>query len=349
MNSTRLLALIASLLQAATSGCSTAKFYSQAIHGQAEILRKARPAAVVMQDAKVSREVRRKLALTQEVRRFAEEQLGLPADRQYDRYTDLGRRYVTWVVHAAPEFSVEGKTWWYPLLGSLEYRGFFSKSAAEEEAANLRSKGYEVHVGGVEAYSTLGWFRDPVLNTFFHSTDAELGELLFHELTHVQLFLPGDTDFNEAFATANAEHGVRRWLESKGNRPVQARYEASLAKDREIIRLLLQTREKLKRLYLSESRSVAQMRREKAAILQQMREEYAQVRGRWRGDSRYDRTFAKPWNNARLNTVATYYDLVPGFHRLLEAKRGDLKAFYVAVEAMRTMTKTERRAALGGG
>jgi predicted aminopeptidase len=194
----------------------------------------------------------------------------------------------------------------------------------------------------------LGWFRDPVLNTFFHSTDAELAELLFHELTHVKLFLPGDTDFNEAFATANAEHGVRRWLKSRGDRPALARYETSLAKDREIIRLLLQTREKLKRLYLSKSCTVAQMRRGKAVILQQMREEYAHIRARWRGDSRYDRSFAKPWNNARLNTVATYYDLVPGFERLLEAKQGDLKSFYAAVEAMRTMTKTERRAALGG-
>ena len=351
MNSTcrSLLALIVSVLVVATAGCSTVKFYSQAIQGQAEIMGKARPVAVVMRDEKVSVEVRRKLALTQEVRRFAEEQLSLPAHRQYDRYTDLGRPYVSWVVYAAPEFSVEGKTWWYPLLGPLEYRGFFSKSAAEEEAANLRSKGCEVYVGGVKAYSTLGWFRDPVLNTFFQSTDAELAELLFHELTHVKHFRPGDTDFNEAFATANAEHGVRRWLKSKGDRPALARYEASLAKDREIIRLLLQTREKLNRLYLSKSSTVAQMRRGKAAILQQMREEYARIRARWRGDSRYDRTFAKPWNNARLNTVATYYDLVPGFERLLEAKRGDLKSFYAAVEAMRTMTKMERRAVLGGG
>jgi predicted aminopeptidase len=346
MNCTRR-SLLAFIVVAATSGCSTAKFYSQAIHGQAEILRKARPTVVVMRDPKGSSEVRRKLALTREVRRFAKEQLGLPAHRQYDRYTDLGRRYVSWVVYAAPEFSVEGKTWWYPLLGNLKYRGFFAKSAADEEAANLRAMGYEVFVGGVKAYSTLGWFRDPVLNTFFQSTDAELAELLFHELTHVKLFLPGDTDFNEAFATANAEYGVRRWLKSKGDRRTLDRYEASLAKDREIIRLLLQTRKKLKRLYLSKCCSVAQMRRGKGAILQTMREEYAQIRTRWRGDSRYDRTFGKPWNNARLNTVATYYDLVPGFERLLEAKRGDLTAFYAAVEAMGTMTKTERRAVLG--
>lgn len=355
MNRTRrsLLAWIVGLLVVATSGCSTAKFYAQAIHGQAEILWKARPAAVVMRDPKVSGEVKRKLALTQEVRRFAKQQLGLPADRQYDRYTDLGRRYVSWVVYAAPEFSVEGKTWWYPLVGPLEYRGFFSQQAAEEEAAKLRAKGYEVDVGGVEAYSTLGWFRDPVLNTFFQSTDAELAELVFHELTHVKLFLPGDTDFNEAFATAVAEHAVRRWLEAKGDRAALARYEASLAKDREVIRLLLRTREKLQRLYLSkpgepgEPGRVAQMRRGKAAILRTIREEYARIRARWGGASRYDRTFAKPWDNARLNTVATYYDLVPGLERLLAAKRGDLNAFYAAVEAMRTMTKAERRAALG--
>ncbi len=344
-----LLALIASILCSATSGCSTAKFYAQAIQGQTEILAKARPAAVVMRDEKVAGEVRRKLALTQEARRFAEEQLGLPSHRQYDRYTDLGRRYVSWVVYAAPEFSVEGKTWWYPFLGHLEYRGFFSKSAADEKAANLRAQGYEVYVAGVEAYSTLGWFRDPVLNTFFYSTDAELAELLFHELTHVKLFLPGDTEFNEAFATANAENAVRQWLKAEGDHQTLAHYEASLAKDREIVRLLLRTREKLKRLYLSNSRHVEQMRRERAAILRRMREEYAQIRARWRGDSRYDRTFAKPWNNARLNTVATYYDLVPGFERLLKAKRGDMKAFYSAVKAMRRMTKEERRAALGRG
>jgi len=341
-----LVAAIVSILAAAMPGCSTAKFYTRAIEGQAEILGKARPVAVVVRDERVSAEVKRKLALTQEVRRFAQERQGLPADRVYDRYSDLGRRYVSWIVHAAPEFSVEGKTWWYPLLGQLEYRGFFSKGEAEDEAANLRAKGYEVYVGGVAAYSTLGWFRDPVLNTFFHSTDAELAELLFHELTHVKLFLPGDTDFNEAFATANAEHAVGRWLEAKADRPALARYEASLAKDREIIQLLLHTREKLKLLYLSESGNAPQMRRGKAATLQQMREEYAQIRARW-GDSRYDRSFAQPWNNARLNTVATYYDLVPGFKRLLKTHRGNLNAFYAAVAAMRTMTKAERRAALG--
>jgi predicted aminopeptidase len=301
-----------------------------------------------MRDGQVSAETKRKLALVQEVRSFAHAHLHLPANRQYDRYTDLGRRYVSWVVFAAPEFSVKGKTWQYPFLGHLEYRGFFSKKAADDEAARLRSQRYEVYVGGVEAYSTLGWFRDPVLNTFLHRTGPELAELIFHELTHVELFVPGDTDFNEAFATANAEEGVRQWLKSRGDRRGLDRYEAALAKDREIIRLLLETRQKLKRLYAEKTRSPGEMRSGKAAVLTRMREDYAQIRARWRGDSRYDRTFAAPWNNARLNTVATYYELVPGFERLLKAHREDVQSFYAAVKEMRKIKKDRRHALLRG-
>jgi predicted aminopeptidase len=342
-------AIIALVLCAGISGCETAKFYVQAIEGQGEILRKARPMRAVTQDADVSAGTKRKLALVQEVRTFARAELHLPSDRLYDRYTDLGRPYVSWVVYAAPEFSIEGKTWWYPFLGRLEYRGYFSRQSAKDEAARLRAQGYEVDVGGVEAYSTLGWFRDPVLNTFFRGSDAELAELLFHELTHVELFLPGDTDFNEAFATANAEYGVRQWLKAKRDDRGLARYESALRKDREIVRLLLDTRRKLKRLYSDTTRSPAEMRSGKAAVFTRMNEGYAQIRARWRDDSRYDRAFARPWNNARLNSVATYYELVPGFERLLHSHGGDVRSFYAAVKAMRKMSKDERRAALGGG
>jgi predicted aminopeptidase len=340
---------ICGLIAAVLPGCSTVTFYSQAIQGQAEILMKARPVAQVLNDPKVPEKVKRKLVLAQEVRRFAKTKLGLPATGRYDRYTDLQRRYVSWVVFAAPEFSVEGKTWWYPVVGSLKYRGFFSETAAKAEAANLKARGFDVDASGVEAYSTLGWFHDPVLNTFFDRTDAEFAELLFHELTHVRLFIPGDTDFNEAFATANAEAAVRRWLAAKGDRRALARYEAGLAKDREIVRLLLETREKLKTLYRTSSGGPPQLRRKKESIFSEMRERYAGIRKRWRSDSHYDRSFARPWNNARLNTVATYYDLVPAFERLLKARGGDTECFYSAVEAMRTLSKEQRLALLKGG
>lgn len=332
------------LLCLCMSGCGTIRFYSQAIRGQAEILGNARPVAEVMRDENVPAGVKRKLTVVQDARRFSITQLGLPGDRQYDRYTDLHRSHVSWVVFKAAEFSVEAKTWWYPLLGRLEYRGYFAKSDAENEAARLKARGLEVFVGEVEAYSTLGWFRDPIINTFLHRPDAELAELIFHELTHVRLFLHGDTEFNEAFATANAENAVRRWLKAKGDLRGLVAYEARLAKDREVIRLLLDTRQKLKRLYADKSRDPEAMRRGKEAIFKAMREEYA----RWHGDSRYDRALAKPWNNARLNSVATYFDLVPAFERLLKREDGDLKSFCAEVGKMRHMTKGERRARLRG-
>jgi predicted aminopeptidase len=340
--------LLVILFCAAFAGCSSVKFYSQAIAGQREILRKARPVAEVMRDTKVEEHVKRKLAVVQDVRRFAKEKLGLPAERLYDRYSDLGRRHVTWVVYAAPEFSVEGKTWRYPVVGRLEYRGFFSKETALAEAMHLKAQGFDVSVGGVDAYSTLGWFRDPVLNTFFHSTDAELAELLIHELAHVKVFLRGDTDFNEAFATTVGEAGARLWLKSKGDTQALAQYEAGLEKDREIIRLLLRTRERLARLYGDTTQSAETMRREKAAVFAGMLRTHAGIRQRWRGESHYDRNFDRPWNNARLNTAATYYDLVPGFERMLRAGGGDWESFYAAVEGMRGMNDVERRAVLKG-
>jgi predicted aminopeptidase len=339
-------AIFAAGLAFAGSGCSTVHFYSQAINGQAEILNEARPISAVVEDGSVTPRVKQKLALVQEARHYAADHLELPAQHEYYRYTDLQRRYVSWVLFAAPEFSVEGKTWWYPLLGPLEYRGYFTEKAAKDEADRLRAQGLEVYVGGVEAYSTLGFFHDPVLNTFFDRSDAELAELIFHELTHVKLFLPGDSDFNEAFATANAEAAVRRWLISKGDRAGLAQYEAMLTKDREIVRLLLATREKLKQLYARKGLSPDQMRLEKKAIFVKLHEEYLQIRQRWQGDSLYDRAFKKPWNNARLNTVSTYYDLVPGFERLLRRDHGDLHAFYADVAKMRFLSKAQRRARL---
>lgn len=342
----KLIPLVVLALALAVSGCSTVGFYSQAINGQAEILNKARPIPAVMRDGRVPGRVKQKLTVVEDARHFAGSHLELPANREYTRYTDLGRRYVSWVLFAAPEFSVEAKAWWYPLLGPLKYRGYFTEQAARAEAKRLQAHGLEVYVGGVEAYSTLGFFRDPVLNTFFQRSNAELAEIVFHELTHVKLFLPGDSDFNEAFATANAQAAVRRWLLAKGDHAALTGYETALANDREIVELLLHTREKLGQLYKRRDLSPGQMRARKAAILTELHTGYLEIRRRHHGDSLYDRAFAKPWNNARINTVATYFDLVPGFERLLQRQHGDLHAFYTEVKKMRHLSKEERRARL---
>lgn len=325
------------------SACSTVQFYTQAISGQTEIWRKSRPNAEALADPSVAEKVKQRLKLIEELRAFAASDLHLPA-KSFGKYCDLKRPYVVWVVYAAPEFSIESKKWWYPLVGSLKYRGFFNEKDAAVEAAHLKKKGYDVFVGGVEAYSTLGYLADPVLNTFLHRSDGELAELIFHELTHAKVFIPGDTDFNEAFATANGQEGVRRWMRSKNNLSGLREYEANLKKSRDSVHLMLRTREKLKAVYACTYRSVETERLAKQRVFDDMLKEAGAVSPHARININHA---PKLWNNARLNTVATYYTMVPGFERLLKEKSGDLEAFHHEVASMRKLNNEQRMKILG--
>lgn len=329
----------------ALGSCGTVKFYTQAAQGQWEILHKARLIDEVIADAKSEGALKRKLQLVLELREYAKRELHLPVDEKFKDYTDLGRKHVVWVVFAAPEFSVEAKTWWYPLVGSLKYRGFFSEQEAKAEGAQLKAQGFDVFVGGTDAYSTLGWFNDPVLNTFIFREDAELAELLFHELTHSRIFISGDTDFNEALATAYAQSCVRKWLASNGLSAELTKYEQDNAKNDEIIHLLLHTRDELKSVYATRTDKSAAKEECIAAMLKS----YALIKQRWTGDSRYDRFFTTKMNNAQLNTMATYYDLVPGFTRMLSECGGDAEKFFAKLEAMKPMAREQRRALVKGG
>ena len=330
----------------ALASCRTVSFYTQAARGQWEISSKAKPINGLIQNADTDPKLRKKLELVQELRSFAAKELHLPAAEQYDCYCDLGRKFAVWVVFAAPEFSVEGKTWWYPLVGSLKYRGYFTSEEAEREASMLKTKGYDVFVGGVEAYSTLGWFRDPVLNTFLRRDDAELAELLFHELTHQRLYISGDTDFNEAFATAAGQEGARRWLRSMGRTAELNQYEINIGLEREFIQLVQQSRGRLERLFAETGHSPDEMRALKQAEFARLRQEADALKKKTGGSLPVDRWFSKPVNNARLNTLATYYDLVPGFERLLRAEGGDLEKFLKRVDAMKSMSASARKRAV---
>lgn len=325
------------------SACSTVQFYTQAISGQTEIWRKSRPNAAVLADPSVAERVKQRLKLIEELRTFAASDLHLPA-KSFGKYCDLKRPYVVWVVHAAPEFSTESKKWWYPLVGSLKYRGFFNEKDARQEMEKLKKKGYDVFTGGVEAYSTLGYLADPVLNTILHRSDAELAELIFHELTHAKVFISGDTDFNEAFATANAEDGVRRWLRSKGDLRGLREFEANLKKNREVVRLMLNTRDKLKATYAGIYPSVEVERQAKQRVFEGMLREGLAISPHARINIQH---LPKTWNNARINTVATYYTMVPGFERLLKEKGGELEAFHDEVASMRKLNNEQRMKILG--
>jgi predicted aminopeptidase len=281
------------------------------------------------------------------MREFAEAELQLPADRQYVSYRDLGRDYVAWAVYAAPEFSLEAKRWWYPFVGRLKYRGWFSLRDATARAERLSKRGFDVAVAGVPAYSTLGWLRDPVLNTFVYLPDTELAELLFHELTHQKRFIRGDTDFNEAFATATAREGVRRWLRAQAREHDLRDYEARLERERTFVAHVRRTRQELKALYeTGRSLSPDTLRRQKAAAFQEL-----QQRGRASEDGRLQSEapaawLSQPLNNAWLNTISTYLDLVPAFDRLLAENGGDLERYFDAVEKLGGLDRNARKAEL---
>ncbi len=340
----------------AVSGCQTLSFYGQAIRGQYQLLAHRQPIEKLVTDSSTPPRLKTQLELLQKLRAFAGTELKLPVDGHYTKYVDVHRRFVVWNVEAAPEFSMEPKTWWYPLVGSLEYRGYFSERSATNYGAALRHKGYDIFVGGVDAYSTLGWFNDPVLNTFILNPEADLAETIFHELGHQRVFARSDTDFNEAFATTVGEEGARRWLRSAGNKTVYESYLGELRRTREFVHLITVTREQLEALYgddrteegkIKASRKKRgipsqQLREEKRRIFDRLQLDYAKLKQEWQGDTSYDTWFARQVNNAQLNSVAAYYDLLPGFEHLLELNGGDLENFYAAAERLSKMPKKDR-------
>jgi predicted aminopeptidase len=347
--------LALAIVMVAVSGCQTLSYYAQAAGGQYELLAHKQPIAKLLADPATPAPLRTQLQLLTNLLAFARSDLKLPVDNQYRKYVDVHRPFVVWNVEAAPEFSLEPKSWWYPLVGSMEYRGYFSETDARKYADHLRANGYDVFLGGVEAYSTLGWFKDPVLNTFVFDSDADLAELIFHELGHQQLFVRGDENFNEAFATCVGQEGARRWLRAKGDRAAMDDYEAELGRTVQFANLIAAARKKLMALYgdevtedgrvqaIDKNRAVPaeQLRREKQRILDELQRDYASLKAQWGGNSDYDHWFTKV-NNAKLNSVAAYYDLVPGFNRILAGNGGDLSRFFQATERLSHRPKKER-------
>jgi predicted aminopeptidase len=342
---------------AVLSGCHTISFYSQAAKGQFQLIATRESVKKLLAASGTQPRLRERLELVQELRRFAEDELKLPVDGHYQDYADLHRSFVVWNVEAAPEFSMKPKTWWYPIVGRLDYRGYFSEKGAHKYGEWLRRQGYEVYYGGASAYSTLGWFRDPVLNTFLFDSKTDVAETIFHELGHQVAFASGDTDFNEAFATTVGQEGARRWARSLNDSKVLEAYQVELQRDLEFVGIVMKARLRLELLYgdtrtdegkIKASRDPfvsdpERMREEKRSIIENLRREYGKLKESWGGDGDYDGWFDEPINNAKLNSVAAYYDLVPGFKRLLETNCGDLKKFYGDVQRLADAPREQRR------
>ena len=324
------------------SGCETVSYYKQAIAGQYEIFSRRESIRKLMEQKDTPAALKQRFQLVLELREFAESELGLPVDDHYLKYADINRKHVVWNVYAAPELSLEQKTWWYPVVGKLKYRGYFSERRATNYAAKLERQLWDVYVSGVDAYSTLGWFKESLLSTFIHDDEADFAETLFHELAHQRLFISGDTDFNEAFATVVGQEGARRWLRARSTTNAMEQYAAVLRREVDFVHLVQAARASLKTIYESPRADDAK-RQAKAETIAKLRRDYEELKAKWGGHAGYDRWFSKPLNNAQLNTVATYHDLVPAFERLLAAHGGNLLSFYKEVEQLEKLSKEERR------
>lgn len=329
------------LVSTSLTGCQTIQYYSQAISGQHRILKNRQPISDVTADPNSSESLRQRLMFIMDVRAFAEDELQLPVANNYLTYVDLKRPYVAWNVVAAPEFSMVPKTWCYPFVGCAAYRGYFAKADAEQYADELRQQGYDVHVGGVTAYSTLGWFDDPVLSTFIQRSRAGAAALLFHEVAHQVLYAPDDTTFNESFATFVEQEGLRRWQSASGDSAIYTQYLNSYRRQQQFVSLVQEHRQKLENLYQTDL-APRQKRRQKASIFTDLRNEFKQLKAVQDDLAAYDNWMSQPLNNAKISGVVAYHEFVPAFNVILAENDGDLTRFYEACRRLAEKQKDER-------
>jgi len=314
-------------------GCSTVGYYFDVINGHAEIINRAEPVPDVLASDTTRPAVKAALVNLQQARNFASTDLLLPDNGSYRSYADIGREYAVWNVIATEQYSVKPKQWCYPFAGCVSYKGFHHKQDAEAQANELQQQGYDVYVAGARAYSTLGWFDDPLLNTMLYKDEALRVELLFHELAHQKIYVEDNSAFNEAFATLVAQEGVRRWFEYTHNNEAWQTYQVSVQRRLAFNALLRATRQQLDNLY-GQPLDSATMELRKQAIFSALKANYATLKQTWQGDDRYDSWMAQDLNNAHLALLGTYYDQVPEFQAMLNQANGNLAVFYEQVAAL---------------
>ncbi len=327
------------------TGCANLGYYMQSISGHMEVMRKSRPIEDWLTDPGTSPQLAQRLGLGVEIRDFASRSLGLPDNDSYRLYADLDRAYVVWNVFAAPELSLQPTQWCLLVVGCVAYRGYYAQEDAERLARRLRADGLDVYVAGVPAYSTLGWFDDPLLNTVIEQPEVDLAALIFHELAHQVVFIKGDSAFNESFATVVENEGVRRWVAARGNPDQLATYRLKQQRRQQWVDLVMGYRARLAEVYGSDADVVSQ-RAQKRQLFDGLREDLRYLWRAWGVDETRAERYAKSLNNAYVVSVGTYYEHVPALERLLAIHGGDLAAFYAAAGKLARLAHDERRVAL---
>lgn len=337
------LVLLSALAAASLTGC----YLLQAANGQMEIVARRRPIAAVLADPQTPASLRERLQYVSAARDFASRELALPDNGSYRSYADLERPFVVWNVFATEKLSVEPLRWCFPIAGCVVYRGYFDEDDAQRFARRLRLRGYDTAVGGVPAYSTLGHFDDPVLNTMLGWSDVQLAATLFHELAHQVAYAPGDSQFNEGFATVVEEIGVERWLTARGRLQELHAWRVQRERHAQFVQLLFDARERLRALYAS-STSLEHKRDRKQYEFGRLKLAYQQQE-RGRDFAGYERWFDRTLNNAHLVSAATYYGCTPQLQGRLAALDGDLRRFYEDARRWAALPTEQRRRLLCAG
>jgi predicted aminopeptidase len=328
----------------ALGGCGTL-YLAQAARGQLQILNAREPIKRVLADPEADLALKQRLEVVRTAREFAWRELARPNNKSYTAYADLKREFVVWSVVATPEFSVDPREWCFPFVGCVAYRGYFRHASAEKFAESLRTEGFDTIVSGVPAYSTLGKFNDPILNTMMTYGDDELASIMFHELSHQVIYIADDTSFNEAFAVTVEQEGLARWLKFQGREADLSKYRKRRARQSEGVTLVSRFRRELRLLY-GTPLPPETMRARKREVFARLVTELRALDELHGTDSNLAASLDGKPNNARLASLATYYECVPGFEELLADEQHDLPRFYDAVRALAKLPREERRARL---
>jgi predicted aminopeptidase len=299
----------------------------------------------ILEQADTDADLKQRLQLVQQIRAFSVDQLALPESASYSNYVQLDRPYVLQNLFAASEFSTQLHRWCYPIVGCTSYRGYYDEERLYEYVAQLKTLGFDTHIGYVPAYSTLGWFDDPVLSSFIDWPDYRLAGLLFHELTHQRLFIDDDTQFNESIAVAVQLAGTELWLKSVHKDTQMGEFKRWIEYRRKVVSLIGQTREKLGQLYKSES-SDAIKRDKKQAIFTASRESYSVIAENMNYRGGFKNWFAGELNNAKIGSVSAYNTHAPAFLAMISALDYDFSAFFEMAYAIGAMDRTEREQCL---
>ena len=331
--------LLVAVLGMALNGCTTLSYYHQAISGHIELIQRRVPIAQLIAAPDTSLELKRKLKLVAAARDFATLELKLPDNDSYRSYSDLGKSYVVWNVFAAPELSIDPITSCFLFVGCLSYRGYFDEAQARRFAASLSAAGNDVFVAGVAAYSTLGWFDDPVLNTMLVWDDVRIVVVIFHELAHQLLYVDGDTVFNESFASAVAQIGIQRWLNANDQSTVEQHSE--MERQQQFYDLLLKYRKKLGQLYVgAEANDIK--RAKKIQMFSELSLAYQTLKKNWGGYDGYDNWMGEDLNNAKLTSISTYHNYVPALRLVLDRVNNDLNRFYAIAKILKSWSNEDR-------